>query len=108
MHAEALPTDWLDLAREMRALAERPDTTPGRREMYLRTTMHYEVAAVIQALILAAGRLAEHRRASTRGVAGHGRRLATHGRRGADDRQRIRCSGTGRCGSPIADTAWAS
>jgi hypothetical protein len=47
MHnAEALPTDWLELAHDMRRLAEMPETPPDRREMYLRSAMHYETEAL--------------------------------------------------------------
>lgn len=45
-HAEAIATDWLELAHEMREMAERPETTDERREMYLRSAMHYEVEAI--------------------------------------------------------------
>lgn len=46
MHAEALPTDWMELAREMRALSEAPGISAERRELYLRAAMHYEVEAL--------------------------------------------------------------
>jgi hypothetical protein len=59
-HAEVTASDWIEMAAEARRLADAPGCTAERREMYLRTTMHYEVEAVIQALILAAGRLAGH------------------------------------------------
>src|SRR3982751_4342073 len=41
-YAEAIATDWLELAHEMRAMPELPETAPERREMYLRSAMHYE------------------------------------------------------------------
>jgi len=71
-HAEAEPTDWLELAEDMRRLSDAPNVTDARREMYLRATMHYEADAVIQALILAAGRLAEHTGMPPALFCGHG------------------------------------
>src|SRR5688500_1198241 len=41
MHAEAMPTDWLQLAEEMRLLSEDPDISETRREMYQRAAMEY-------------------------------------------------------------------
>lgn len=46
MHAEALPTDWLQLAEEMRLLSDAPGISAERREMYQRAAEHYEVEAL--------------------------------------------------------------
>jgi hypothetical protein len=59
-HAEATASDWLELAAEERHLADDPRCTAECREYHERAAMDYEVEAVIQALILAAGRLAGH------------------------------------------------
>lgn len=45
-HAEAIANGWLELAHEMRAMADAADTTDERREMYLRSALRYEVEAL--------------------------------------------------------------
>lgn len=45
-HAEATPSDWLELAEETRLLSEAPNITPERREMLVRAAMHYETEAL--------------------------------------------------------------
>jgi hypothetical protein len=45
-HAEAIPTDWLELAEETRRLSEADGISDERREMLVRSAMHYEVEAL--------------------------------------------------------------